>query len=588
MTAQTTIPTLDESVLDYHALRKEALAYIEELAGATWTDYNTHDPGITLLESLIYALTDLSYRTNLSMEDLLASNPVEGFDPSLFQAESILPAHPLTLEDTKKQLLDTDGVQNVWVRKLTEGKQKIYFDESDNSLQNSIPETGAEVPLSGLYGVEVELESEQAVNSDEALSNVKNVLWRDRNLCEDLVQVNPIQTKNVKICATIIFSLEADVESSLLNMFFRIHQFLNPRIYFDSLETLQKEASPVEELFEGPLLHKRFLRKDSLEKIRKENNLYFSDVLAAMWALGEEQGILSIHEHPDHPFLVNFTENPQSYVGYLSMDEYIQPILDIKNSEIQVLFETKKGQPAEVYALEMNDLSDQFDELKQDDINQADPVRTRLESPQGTQKTIREYLSVQEELPSVYAVGKNVLPKSGTSPERLGQSKQLQGFLLLFDQLMGNYLAQLSQVGSLFSYAPQEQTYFSQVLKEVTGIRELLHEYNGTTEGDWNEFITTFSGKLQVIAEPTNSGFIQRRHQFLDHLLARFSEAYTDIQAFQDTGQVLGNDGITAKEYLLNSYDQLSKQRGKGFDYWEENLWGPSSKVSGYEQWVRA
>ena len=78
--------------------------------------------------------------------------------------------------------------------------------------------------------------------------NVKNVLWRDRNLCEDLVQVNPIQRKNVKICATIIFSLEADVESSLLNMFFRIHQFLNPRIYFDSLETLQKEAIPVEEL----------------------------------------------------------------------------------------------------------------------------------------------------------------------------------------------------------------------------------------------------------------------------------------------------------------------------------------------------
>ena len=104
MTEQTTISKVETSTLDYDVLRKKALEYIEQLAGETWTDYNTHDPGITILESLVYALTDLSYRTHLSMEDLLASNPTEGFAPSLFRAEAMLPAHPLTLEDTKKQL----------------------------------------------------------------------------------------------------------------------------------------------------------------------------------------------------------------------------------------------------------------------------------------------------------------------------------------------------------------------------------------------------------------------------------------------------------------------------------------------------
>ena len=94
MIEQNTISEAEESMLNFDQLRKKALEYIEQLAGKTWTDYNTHDPGITLLESLIYALTDLSYRTNLSMEDLLASNPTEGFIPSLFRAEDILPTHP--------------------------------------------------------------------------------------------------------------------------------------------------------------------------------------------------------------------------------------------------------------------------------------------------------------------------------------------------------------------------------------------------------------------------------------------------------------------------------------------------------------
>jgi len=31
-----------------------------------WTTHNTHDPGITVLELLAYALTDLQYRSSAS------------------------------------------------------------------------------------------------------------------------------------------------------------------------------------------------------------------------------------------------------------------------------------------------------------------------------------------------------------------------------------------------------------------------------------------------------------------------------------------------------------------------------------------
>ena len=52
---------------DYEYLRKAGQQYIESLAYKLWTDYNEHDPGITILEVLCYAITELGYRTNFNI-----------------------------------------------------------------------------------------------------------------------------------------------------------------------------------------------------------------------------------------------------------------------------------------------------------------------------------------------------------------------------------------------------------------------------------------------------------------------------------------------------------------------------------------
>ena len=72
---------LEHSGMDYAFLRREGVKTIEKLAGSRWTDYNTHDPGITILEVLCYAITDLSYRLSFEMEDLLASPASETNSP---------------------------------------------------------------------------------------------------------------------------------------------------------------------------------------------------------------------------------------------------------------------------------------------------------------------------------------------------------------------------------------------------------------------------------------------------------------------------------------------------------------------------
>src|SRR3546814_18347409 len=61
-----------EPAMDYELLRSLGLKYIEELGSKSWTDYNAHDPGITIMEQLCYALTELGYRSDFDILDLMA------------------------------------------------------------------------------------------------------------------------------------------------------------------------------------------------------------------------------------------------------------------------------------------------------------------------------------------------------------------------------------------------------------------------------------------------------------------------------------------------------------------------------------
>ncbi|HSK14060.1 MAG TPA: hypothetical protein VK907_12655, partial [Phnomibacter sp.] len=99
---------------DHEALRRLGLEHIEKFGHALWTDHNIHDPGITILEALCYAITDLGHRTSLPIEDILAREPGDS-TRDLFTAREILPCNPVTFDDLRKKIIDVEGVQNAWV-----------------------------------------------------------------------------------------------------------------------------------------------------------------------------------------------------------------------------------------------------------------------------------------------------------------------------------------------------------------------------------------------------------------------------------------------------------------------------------------
>src|SRR5688572_30311443 len=134
--------------LDHQALFAQGLERLRELAKFTWTDHNIHDPGITTLELLSYALTDLSYRALYPIEDLLAS--AGEFDPrlqALFSAREILTTRPFTEADYRKLLIDLPGVKNAWIQSATE---TYYADTVAGELLRERP-----VGVTGIVPVEL-------------------------------------------------------------------------------------------------------------------------------------------------------------------------------------------------------------------------------------------------------------------------------------------------------------------------------------------------------------------------------------------------------------------------------------------------
>ncbi|MCA9735657.1 MAG: hypothetical protein H6696_01765 [Deferribacteres bacterium] len=129
-----------EPAEDYHFLRQKGIEYIEKLSGALWTDYNVHDPGITILEMLCYAITDLNHRCTYPVQDILAEQEKYGtLEKHFFPAREILTCNPVTIADFRKLLIDLPGIKNAWLRTATETEHPLFLDCKRSTLRTSTP-----------------------------------------------------------------------------------------------------------------------------------------------------------------------------------------------------------------------------------------------------------------------------------------------------------------------------------------------------------------------------------------------------------------------------------------------------------------
>jgi hypothetical protein len=207
--------TSSKDDLDFNFLKQKGIEYIEKLGGNLWTDFNAHDPGITMLEMLSYAITDLGLRINMPIENILASrDSAINLNAQFYNASEIFPTKPVNQLDYRKLFIDIEGVKNCWLRPH---KKTVYANCKDDKLSydtNEFSEINEnfkrEFILNGLYDVLVDLDEGKTIEDIEKL--IRNEYHANRNLCEDLICVNKVSEQKISVCANVEVEKTADEE----------------------------------------------------------------------------------------------------------------------------------------------------------------------------------------------------------------------------------------------------------------------------------------------------------------------------------------------------------------------------------------
>lgn len=100
---------------DFADLRQAAIGYAQDASGEIWTDFNLHDPGVTLLEQSCFALSEIAYRVAHPERDLLtdARGHFNFHDLAMFTPRKVLNTAPVTTADLEAWLSDCPDVARV-------------------------------------------------------------------------------------------------------------------------------------------------------------------------------------------------------------------------------------------------------------------------------------------------------------------------------------------------------------------------------------------------------------------------------------------------------------------------------------------
>ena len=590
-----TIPKINTSFpeyLDWSKLREIGVKHIEQLGSDLWTDYNIHDPGITILEVLCYALADLGYRNNFDIKDLLTRSQESKnqepktifglpYDDNFFTAAEVLSCNPVTIDDYRKLLIDIPGIRNAWLEPAPEGEISIYFNRKEKSLQCEVPSPDTkesdQLCLRGLYDVCVELEpllvrdacGSVFFSQEGILEKVYQKLCAHRNLCEDLREVIVFGEEQIAICADIELDSSSNPEDIMLEIYKQVEAFLSPTLRFYTLQEMLAMDKRVEEIFEGrPLTAEShgFIDPEDLKELDPKSHLYASDLYRIIMDI---EGVLAVRSLT-MANAVNGVAMTKGEQWCLQLTPKYRPHFDLDQSQLTFF----KGMLP--FSVNRDNVKQRYLEEKAASVKALlDPYQLDLPIPEGTHHELEDYVSIMNEFPLTYGIGEAGI-KGVPDVKRKGQAKQLKGYLLFFDQLLANYLAQLANVRNLFSMRPHEEqnggnhTYFTHLLMEVPGVEQLLKNLNDCPGNDIDGVPPEdFPTYLQYIAESIET-YQERRNRFLDHLLARFSESFTDyvLLMFEINGkQQDASRIIQDKADFLQSYPDISRNRGKGYDY---------------------
>lgn len=569
-----TIPkkSATEDDLDFFYLRRKGIEYIESFGSKFWTDFNEHDPGITMLEMLCYAISDLGMRLNLPIENILESDDSnKGIPKQFFKASEVLSSSPVTQNDYRKLFIDIQGVRNCWLAKHEKTvyvdckNDKLSYDIKDYQNLSATPNLRKSFELNGLYDLYVDFESSKPAEIEIVKEKIRKQYHANRNLCEDLVEIKKVVDYPIKICADIEVDTEADEELVHANVIHALESYLSTTVNFYSLKQMIDKGYSTLEIFDGPTLENGFIDTKELLIADLRNEVRLSDIMRIIMSVPDVILIKDIS-------LGNCGGDDLENKWLICLSEYQKPVICAKS-----VFNYNKGLlPLNINQAQVKIYLDAIKAEKDKATTNASQNK-ELDIPNGEYLNTDFYTTIQNDFPETYGIGEVGLP-SRASVERKAKAKQLKGYLLFFDQILGSYFKQLGQVSELLSVSGNlTRTLFTQVIKDIEGANDIVNGYENYDD----ETITAL-----LFDQQDNN--IERRNKILDHLLSRFAENFSEYVFVNKTiyGNTTDQVVLRDKENFLKDYKVVSKDRGNAFDYYKQpiaNLWN-TNNVSGAEK----
>jgi hypothetical protein len=729
------------SIENFEWLQKEGMKYIESLSHERWTDYNVHDPGVTILDVLCWAMTEGGYKLSFDIKDLVARLP-DDVKKDFYTAREILTNNPTTILDLRKYIIDQNGIQNGWLTKhyYNTTSTQPYVDQpafyyrcvGDTKAYNiSLKDisTYTAKRLNGLYNVLLQLEEHEefgdlnsnvipwivtsvgvdyklkiafpvvevqfpawdypiadilgysiltgvAITAVSGAGNIRNIdhitftfdgsatkkiefsnlkvviettgvlsnatirtaleqmpvtklafgtwvtdrlkqimlrieevycaLHEVRNLCEDYVKFSIVRQQEILLCADIEVEPTADLEEILAEIYFRIDTFLAPPVRFYSLKEMYEKGKRTEEIFLGPKLEHGFINEEELAESELKTEIHTSDLYNIILSI---PGVKKI----THLQITNYLDGIPQTTGELWCLKLGGPYsLNLSKESNNKIHFYKNGLMffADTDQAELLIKTLQAEHSKPKIVN----GEKDLPVPQGENRNLAEYSSIQNDFPEVYKTGRNGSMSSDT-PLRIAQAKQLKAFLLFFDQVLVNFYGQLDRskdllsldssiaITSTYAALPVYDTVsnsdalnFHHVQNLFKAFTDLLppntdldneQSYNAA----WQLFVASagngFISKVKEFSEDKET-YYKRRNLFLDHLIARFAENFGDYVTVMHKmfGGKTEDDLIQDKQLFLGDYPKLSSERGKAFQYkcCTLNPGWPGENISGLQR----
>ena len=472
--------------------------------------------------------------------------------------------------DYRKLLIDLPGVKNAWLRPAS---LSYYANTKEGKLsreQKNLPGE-IEVKLGGLYDVVIDFMDDRNTEVEKAtvIDLVKETLLANRDLCEDFVSFTGVDSQQFLLCCELEVAPDADVAALEAEILSQVQEYMAPSVPNYTLsEMLQRKhpdgtAFTVDEIFDGPTLGCGFIDDDELARADLSTEIHLSDVIRVIMGIPGVRAVKEIIINPEGTKIENkwiipiesgqkaLLSREKSRLVFYKGNMPVAPKTEEVDAKLTLLAAAARAKTETV----------------------AQPAFD-LPIPLGRYRQLAKYYSFQNHFPVLYGLSEQGL--SGTQGgERKALAFQLKAYLLFFDQIMANYFAQLSRVKDLLSANPGlGQTYFCQVVDSFNDSEKIYQADPAPLTS------------LTAIAEEKET-FANRRSRFLDHLIARFGEQFTDYvhtmaSAFASTPDSL----IRVRCAFLQNYPAISCDRALAYNYSLQqptDLWD-SANVSGLER----